>query len=111
MGLIVWWGIATQGFGQPAVYLMTRILQTIILVIVGATQVAGSVGGVRESNILDFHRISPLPPLATTLGFFLGAPIREYILFALTLPLGPLLHDSAGFPEPALFFEEIALLW
>lgn len=80
MGLIVWWGVATKGFGLPPVYLMTRTLQAFILVVIGATQVASSVGGVRESNILDFHRISPLPPLAVTLGFFLGAPIREYIL-------------------------------
>ncbi len=43
-------------------------------------------GGARASGILDFHRVSPLSPLAVTLGFFFGAPIREYTMAALTLP-------------------------
>ena len=58
----------------------------LILVIGGANQVAMSVGGAKESGILDFHRVSPLPAEAVTLGFFLGAPIREYLLFAVMLP-------------------------
>ena len=52
----------------------------------GATQVSSAVGGARESGILDFHRVSPLSPLAVTLGFFFGAPVREYVLAGMTLP-------------------------
>ncbi|WP_435008849.1 hypothetical protein P12x_000098 [Tundrisphaera lichenicola] len=61
-------------------------LQAIILAIVGAAQVGSSVGKARESGILDFHRASPMAPAAVALGFFFGAPIREYLLFAATLP-------------------------
>ncbi|HEY2157058.1 MAG TPA: hypothetical protein VGH33_15625 [Isosphaeraceae bacterium] len=61
-------------------------VQVVVLGIMGATQVSSAVGGARESGILDFHRVSPLSPLAVTLGFFFGAPVREYTLAALTLP-------------------------
>lgn len=61
-------------------------LQSLVLGIMGATQISSAVGGARESGILDFHRVSPLSPLAVTLGFFFGAPVREYTFAALTLP-------------------------
>ncbi len=83
---IAYGGWALNAFSNGSAFKMLLGLQTILLVIMGATQVASSVGGARESGILDFHRVSPLSPLAVTLGFFFGAPIREYALFALTLP-------------------------
>ena len=61
-------------------------LQVVVLGIMGATQVSSAVGGARESGILDFHRVSPLSPTAVTLGFFFGAPVREYVLAGMTLP-------------------------
>ena len=61
-------------------------LQIIIIVAIGGAQVAAAVGGSRGSGILDFHRVSPLSPTELTLGFFFGAPIREYVLLATTLP-------------------------
>ncbi len=61
-------------------------IQAVTLGMMGAAQISSSVGGARESGILDFHRVSPLSPLAVTLGFFFGAPIREYVLAAMTLP-------------------------
>ena len=65
-------------------------LQAVILVVMGASQVGSSVGAARASGILDFHRVSPLTPAELTLGFFFGAPVREYVLFACTLPLSVL---------------------
>lgn len=62
------------------------ILQAVILFLVGVTQVAGSVAQARENGILDFHRISPLRPVTMALGFLLGGSIREYLLYACTLP-------------------------
>lgn len=61
-------------------------LQIVLLGIMGAAQVNASVNGARASGILDFHRVSPLSPTELTLGFFFGAPIREYALFAATIP-------------------------
>jgi hypothetical protein len=61
-------------------------MQVVILLLIGGSQVATSVGYVKESGILDFHRITPVPSSVQALGFLLGAPIREWILFACTLP-------------------------
>jgi hypothetical protein len=61
-------------------------LQALILMLMGGSQVAAAVGYVKESGILDFHRVTPVPPSVQALGFLLGAPIREWILFGCTLP-------------------------
>ena len=61
-------------------------MQGIILVLLGGSQVASSIAQMKESGIIDFHRITPIPPRVQTIGILLGAPIRELILYALTLP-------------------------
>jgi hypothetical protein len=79
-------GWSLNWYSNGGAYSALLGLQSIILAIMGASQIAAAVGGARESGILDFHRVSPLSPLSVTLGFFFGAPIREYALFAITLP-------------------------
>ncbi len=80
----------------------------------GGAQVATAVGGTRSSGILDFHRVSPLSRDELTLGFFFGAPIREYILLATTLPYALL---CVGFGVPSahglvqLMIALIAFAW
>src|ERR1700724_978093 len=61
-------------------------LQVILLMLMGGSQVASSVAHVKETGILDFHRITPVPASVQVVGFLLGAPIREWLLFAVTLP-------------------------
>lgn len=94
---IVWASQAFGGIANGAGLACLMFLQAIVLAFIGASQVGGSVGGIRESGIIDFHRVSPLPPHWMTVGFFLGAPIREYALFALTLPFAFLLA-ALGLP-------------
>jgi hypothetical protein len=84
-------------------------VQGILLSIMGASQVASAVGGARESGILDFHRVSPVSPLAVTLGFFFGAPIREYALFGMTLPF-TLICAADESPSPRGVFEAMVVL-
>ena len=79
-------------------------LQSIILGIVGASQVGGSVSKARESGIFEFHRVAPMSPLSVTLGFFFGAPVREYLMFAATLPFS-LICVLAGRPSPQGFVQ------
>lgn len=79
-------------------------LQLVILGFMGASQVSSSVGKARESGILDFHRASPMPPFAEALGFFFGAPIREYLMFAATLPFA-LVCVFAGRPDFLAFVQ------
>ncbi len=61
-------------------------LQGIILSLMGGSQVASAIAQMKESGIIDFHRITPVPPKVQAIGIMLGAPIRELILYALTLP-------------------------
>lgn len=67
------------------------VLQGAILFLIGAAQVAGSVMQARESGLIDFHRVSPQSPVALSLGFLLGAPVREYLLFACVMPFSLLI--------------------
>ncbi|HEY3413975.1 MAG TPA: ABC transporter permease [Armatimonadota bacterium] len=62
------------------------VLQGAILFVGGTSQVASAVAQARETGILDFHRVSPLSALAVTLGFVLGAPIREWVAFVTLIP-------------------------
>ncbi len=88
---IVWAGQAWNVINNGAAFTFLLGLQAILLGFIGAAQIGGAVGGARESGIIDFHRVSPLPPLWMAIGYFLGAPIREYVLFAATLPFALLL--------------------
>jgi hypothetical protein len=83
---IIWAGQAWNLIANGGALTFLLGLQVILLAFIGASQVGGSVGGARETGIIDFHRVSPQPPSWLALGFFLGAPIREYLLFAITLP-------------------------
>ncbi len=87
---IVWAGYQLNIFITGGAFEFLAILQGIILVVMGGSQVSAAVNGARASGILDFHRVSPLSPTELTLGFFFGPPIREYILFASTLPYAAL---------------------
>ncbi len=83
---IAWGGFVLDGFTTGAAFGTLFALQTVILAIMGASQIGMSVGSAQASGILDFHRVSPLTPTELMTGFFFGAPIREYVLFACTLP-------------------------
>jgi len=106
---IVWAGYQLQTFATGQAFGLLFALQTIILVVMGATQVGSAVGAARASGILDFHRVSPLTPNELTLGFFFGAPIREYVLFACTLPFS-LLCLAFGTPTLHGFVQLMVLL-
>jgi hypothetical protein len=106
---IAWGGYELDGFRSGGAFGAFLALQTVILTIMGASQVGTAVGSARASGILDFHRVSPLTPAEMTLGFFFGAPVREYILFALTLPFS-LLCVTFGTPDFRGFVQIMILL-
>ncbi len=84
--LIVYTGL-TYGYLEAGPSFMWLFgLSFFILAAAGGQQVASAVGGAKDSGIMDFHRVSPQPPVWLTVGFLLGAPIREYAMFALVLP-------------------------
>ncbi|SIN71693.1 hypothetical protein SAMN05444166_0383 [Singulisphaera sp. GP187] len=83
---IVWAGEYYHWIGNESAVALILGGQILLLWYGGSHQLNASLGGVRETGLIDFHRVSPLPPSVVTLGFFLGAPIREYFLAAITLP-------------------------
>jgi hypothetical protein len=107
--LIAWGGYQLDAFLNGGAFGMYLALQTVILGVMGASQVGSSVGAARASGILDFHRVSPLSPAELTLGFFFGAPVREYILFACTLPFS-ILCIALGTPDFRGFLQLMILL-
>jgi hypothetical protein len=106
---IAWAGFQLQSLASGGTFGLLLGLQSVILVVMGATQVGSAVGAARASGILDFHRVSPLTPTELTLGFFFGAPIREYILFACTLPFS-LFCLAFGTPSVHGFVQLMVLL-
>jgi len=70
-----------------------------IVFLVGTSQVAVSIGRANELGILDFHRVSPLSATAQTIGFLIGAPIREYLVAACLIPFA-LVVSAMGPPGP-----------
>ena len=111
---IVWAGYENDALWNGHAFEWLVMLQGVVLIIMGASQVSAAVGGARLSGILDFHRVSPLTPAELTLGFFFGAPIREYLLFACTLPFVALFMAFGvptvhGYIELLLFL--VALAW
>lgn len=83
---VVYAGYATQSIGGGWPLGMVVAIQVVLLTFIGGAQLGGSVGGARETGLMDAHRVSPQPPLWTALGFLLGGPIREYVLCGLTVP-------------------------
>jgi hypothetical protein len=40
----------------------------------------------RDEGVIDYQRLLPMTPAAKVLGYLFGLPIREYVMFAFTLP-------------------------
>ncbi len=65
---------------------MLLFAQFIILYVVGSNQVIATVVEDRRRGVMDFHRITPQSSLALVAGYVLGGPLREYLLFTMSLP-------------------------
>jgi hypothetical protein len=106
---IAWAGYQLDSFANGRAFEWLVVLQGIIVIILGGSQLSAAVGGSRASGILDFHRVSPLTPTELTLGFFFGGPIREYVLFVCTLPFAALFL-AFGVPSVHGFVQIMILL-
>lgn len=90
-GIICWAFYQLNGLTGTTPLTILITLQVVTLVFAGAGEIGGAVGGARESGVLDFHRVSPVPPLWLAVGFLLGAPLLQYWLTLLTVPFAILL--------------------
>ena len=62
------------------------IMQGLILMVLGTGAVAGGMARERTYRLLDYQRLTPMTPSAKIIGLLLGLPIREYFMFAVSLP-------------------------
>lgn len=62
------------------------IMQGVILMVLGTGAVAGGMARERTYRLLDYQRLTPMSPSAKILGMLVGLPIREYFMFAISLP-------------------------
>ncbi|MEM9108628.1 MAG: hypothetical protein AAGC72_01240 [Planctomycetota bacterium] len=62
------------------------IMQGLILMVLGTGAVAGGMARERTYRLLDYQRLTPMTPGAKIVGLLIGMPIREYFMFAVSLP-------------------------
>jgi hypothetical protein len=62
------------------------ILQGVVLFIFGTAQASGGMTAERDEGVIDYQRLLPMTPAAKVIGYLFGLPIREYVMFASTLP-------------------------
>lgn len=90
-------------------------LQMVLLMLMGTGAVASGVAEERDKRLLDYQRMTPMPALHKVVGYLLGLPIREYAMFAATLPFVMAAVAMSGMPlsKPlqfyAVFFTSVML--
>ncbi len=62
------------------------IIQGLIMMLMGTGSVASGLVQEKVAGTIDYQRLTPMSPLAKIVGYLFGLPIREYVLFAITLP-------------------------
>lgn len=62
------------------------IIQGFILMLMGTGTVASGVVQDRLDGVFAYQRLLPMSPTTKIVGYLFGLPIREYLMFALTLP-------------------------
>ncbi len=71
---------------ERAPLLPLLILQFLILFILGTAQVAGGMTAERDEGVIDYQRLIPNSSLSKVFGYLFGLPVREYVMFLVTLP-------------------------
>lgn len=69
-----------------AALLPLLIIQGIILLFMGTGSVASGITREKVDDVLNYQRLTPLPVIHKILGYLFGLPVREYVMFGLTLP-------------------------
>jgi hypothetical protein len=90
--------LSTPEEAARGVIIPLLIIQAIILIFFGVASVAGAVAQEREERLLDYQRMTPMRASAKIFGYLIGLPIREYVLFAITLPFVAWAVWRGGFP-------------
>jgi len=83
-------GVAELAFnpvnGAREAFTALLILHGFFVMFLGTGRVASVTAEEKESGLLDYQRMTPMPPLSKIFGYLFGLPAREYFLFLVTLP-------------------------
>lgn len=91
------------------------ILQAVILMLAGTGRVTSGVIHERVTGTLDYTRMTPMSPMTKVMGYLFGLPVREYILFATTMPFMAFLLVQGQIPFTSVvavylvFFSSVVL--
>lgn len=78
-------GISTEVAAKSAMVPLF-ILQGIILMLLGTGNVASGMALERDNGTLNFQRMTPMSAASKIVGYLFGLPIRQYMMFLLTMP-------------------------
>ncbi len=90
-------------------------IQALLLFVIGTGQVAGGMTSERDEGMVDYQRLAPMTPLSKTLGYLIGLPAREWVMFLATLPFMGLalwrgqVPFAAWGPVALIFFTSVML--
>lgn len=69
-----------------AALLPILIIQGIILLFLGTGNVASGITREKVDNVLNYQRLTPLPIRQKIAGYLFGLPVRNYVMFLITVP-------------------------
>lgn len=62
------------------------VFQCLIMFVLGTAQVSGGMTAETDEGVIDYQRLIPMSPISKVLGYLFGLPVREYLMFLVTLP-------------------------
>lgn len=62
------------------------MMQGVILFFLGTGAVASGMTAEEDEGVIDYQRLVPMKPISKVVGYLLGLPVREWVLFLITLP-------------------------
>ena len=62
------------------------IMQSFILFFLGTGAVASGMTAEEDEGVMDYQRLVPMSPISKVVGYLVGLPVREWVLFLITLP-------------------------
>ncbi len=67
-----------------AAFLPMFLIQVVIIMFIGTGSVTSGITQEYEDEMVDYHRLTPMTPMAKIVGYVFGLPIREWFLFGVT---------------------------
>lgn len=94
--------------GDPIVAARTTIVplafvQWFIMMLAATGRVTSSIIHERVTGTIEYTRLTPLSPLDKVIGYLFGLPVREYLLFFLTMPFMLFLLIRGEIPLSVIF--------